>query len=71
MILGGLWLPCIGASYYTTRLDDPHAVYLTQDRFAVRADGLADDSAGIQAAIDKVQETTGEGISSSPKDATG
>lgn len=62
MILGGLVLPCSGASYYKTRLDDPQAVYLTQDRFAVRADGLADDSAGIQAAVDKVQETTGEGI---------
>ena len=28
----------------------------------MRGDGIADDSAAIQAAIDKVQETTGEGI---------
>ncbi|MGJ5818077.1 glycosyl hydrolase family 28-related protein [Paludibaculum fermentans] len=62
MILGGFLLPCDGASYYKTRIDDAQAVYLTQDRFAVRGDGLTDDSAGIQAAIDKVQETTGEGI---------
>src|SRR5580765_3504693 len=46
-----------GASYYPARLDDPHAVYL-----AARGDGKTDDSAAIQAAIDKVQETTGEGI---------
>ncbi len=51
-----------GASIYTARLDDPKAVYLTTDRFPVRGDGKADDSAAIQAAIDKVQETTGEGI---------
>jgi len=51
-----------GASFYPARLDDPNAVYLTQDRFSVRGDGNADDSAAIQAAIDKVQETTGEGI---------
>jgi len=38
------------------------AVYLTQDQFLVRGDGNADDSAAIQAAVDKVQQTTGEGI---------
>ncbi len=27
-----------GASYYTTRLDDPHAVYLTRDGFPVHGD---------------------------------
>jgi hypothetical protein len=42
------------ASYYTVRLDDPKAVYLTR--------GAADDSDAIQQAIDKVQETTGEGV---------
>jgi sugar lactone lactonase YvrE len=51
-----------GASIYTARLDDPKAVYLTPDRFPVRADGKEDDSAAIQAAVDRVQETTGEGI---------
>ncbi|WP_321474725.1 glycosyl hydrolase family 28-related protein [uncultured Paludibaculum sp.] len=62
MIFGGLMLPANAASVFRTRPDDAKAVYLTQDRFAVRADGMADDSAGLQAAIDKVQETTGEGI---------
>jgi sugar lactone lactonase YvrE len=46
-----------GASYYTARLDDPGAVYLTPDRFRVRGDGLADDSNAVQQAIDQVQES--------------
>src|SRR5271157_1893616 len=62
IILLGIVFPSGGASFYPARLDDPHAVYLTQDRFSVRGDGIADDSAAIQAAIDKVQETTSEGI---------
>ena len=51
-----------GASYYTQRLDDAKAVYLTHDNFPVHGDGIADDSDAIQRAIDKVQETTGQGI---------
>ncbi len=62
IILLGVVSPSRGASFYPARLDDPHAVYLTPNRFSVRGDGIADDSAAIQAAIDKVQETTGEGI---------
>ncbi len=54
--------PLWGASYYTVRLDDPKAVYLTRDNFPVRGDGVADDTAAIQQAIDKVQETTSQGI---------
>jgi sugar lactone lactonase YvrE len=49
-------------SYYTARLDDPAAVYLTKDNFPVHADGVADDSAALQSAIDKVEENHGEGI---------
>jgi len=51
-----------GASYYTVRLDDPKAVYLTPGDFPVRGDGLADDTEAIQQAINKVQETTSQGI---------
>jgi len=57
MIWGALWLaaPLWAASYYTMRLDDPKAVY-------VHGDGIADDTDAIQQAIDKVQETTNQGI---------
>jgi hypothetical protein len=40
--------PAWAASYYTVRLDDPKAVYLE-----AKGDGVADDTAAIQAAIDK------------------
>jgi hypothetical protein len=59
LILGA---PARAESYYTIRPDDPQAVYLTQDKFAIRGDGVADDTDAIQAAINKVQETTGQGI---------
>ena len=50
------------SSIYPRRLRDPQAVYLTPDRFPVRADGKADDSAAIQQAINRVEQTTGQGI---------
>ena len=49
-------------SYYPVRLDDPKAIYLTPDNFPVHSDGVADDTEALQAAINKVQETGGEGI---------
>jgi hypothetical protein len=58
-----LLTPCCSAnSVFTTRLDDPSAVYLTTKDFQVIGDGQADDSGAIQAAIDKLQETRGEGV---------
>ncbi len=57
-----LSLPFCAASFYPMRLDDPKAVYLTHEAFGVRGDGQSDDSGAIQAAIDRVQESTGEGI---------
>jgi len=53
-VLLGLVLPLKAASYYPLRLDDPKAVYLTKPQFPVKADGSSDDSAAIQAAIDRV-----------------
>src|ERR1035438_10044299 len=35
IVLLGSGLPSRGASYYPVRLDDPKAVYLTQDQFLV------------------------------------
>jgi Pectate lyase superfamily protein/SMP-30/Gluconolactonase/LRE-like region len=49
-------------SVYTLRPEDPHAVYLTSQDFGAHADGLADDSAALQSAIDRVQETTHQGV---------
>jgi len=50
------------ASVLTTRLDDPKAVYLAAPEFAPHADGRADDSPAIQAAIDKAGSSVREGI---------
>ncbi len=55
-------LPVWPASYYTVRMDDPKAVNLTSENFSVRGDGIADDTNAIQQAVNKVQETTGQGI---------
>jgi sugar lactone lactonase YvrE len=55
-------LSLFGNSYYSARLDDPKAVYLSPDRFSVKADGVADDSNAIQDAITKVRESTNQGI---------
>jgi Pectate lyase superfamily protein/SMP-30/Gluconolactonase/LRE-like region len=49
-------------SIFTERPDDPSAVYLTAEKFSVRGDGVADDSGALQQAIDKIQETTNQGI---------
>src|ERR1700759_1565262 len=54
--------PAFSASVFTTRLDDPRAVYLTAQEFRAHGDGLTDDSATIQAAIDKSETGTREGI---------
>ena len=50
------------ASYYTQRPNDAGAVLLTAERFAVKGDGVADDTAALQQAINQVQETTRMGV---------
>jgi hypothetical protein len=50
------------SSYYTLRPDDPKAIYVTRERFGAAGDGIADDTAPLQKAIDAVQEATGEGV---------
>jgi len=62
LLLPLLVSPLWASSYYTQRLDDPKAIYLTKDSFNIHADGIADDTDAIQQAIDKVQETTEQGI---------
>src|SRR6202522_794518 len=55
-------IPLFASSYYPARLNDTKAVYLTSDRFAVKGDGVGDDTAVLQQAINQVQEKTNEGI---------
>jgi sugar lactone lactonase YvrE len=67
LLLAGAALACAavpvwGTSYYTLRPDDPSAVYVAPGTSGVHGDGVGDDSEAIQQAIDKVQETTVQGI---------
>ncbi len=55
-------VPLFASSYYPARLDDLKAIYLTQENFAVKGDGIGDDSAVLQQAINQVQEKTNQGI---------
>jgi hypothetical protein len=55
-------VPLFASSYYTSRLDDPRAIYLTQGNFPVKGDGIADDSQALQQAINTVQQKTNQGI---------
>jgi len=57
-----LTLPAYAASVFSTRLDDPMAVYLTAQAFGAKGNGQADDSAAIQAAIDKAGINARDGI---------
>ncbi len=50
------------ASFYTAKLDDPKAVYLTAADFPVHGDGKGDDTDALQQAIDKVADTTHQGV---------
>jgi Pectate lyase superfamily protein/SMP-30/Gluconolactonase/LRE-like region len=55
-------VPLLGTSYYPARPKDAKAVYLSADNFPVKGDGIADDSAVLQQAINKVRQTTNQGI---------
>jgi hypothetical protein len=61
-ILLGVSSAAFAASTIATRLDDPKAVYLTAFEFGAHADGQGDDSAALQAAIDKAENNAREGI---------
>jgi hypothetical protein len=42
--------PARAASVFTTRIDDPAAVYLTAQDFGVKGDGRTDDTAAVRGA---------------------
>lgn len=52
----------LAASVITTRLDDQKAIYVGPGESGAHADGAADDTAALQAAIDKASGTGREGI---------
>jgi hypothetical protein len=62
MLLLGVRCDAFAASVLSARLDDPKAVYLTAPEFGVHGDGITDDSAAIQAAVDKAENRVREGI---------
>ena len=62
VLLLGCLSPLRGQSVYSTRVNDPEAIYLGSARFPVHADGIGDDTAAIQAAIDAVEAEHVEGI---------
>src|ERR1700730_12014348 len=54
--------PTFGSSYYTSRPNDAKAVYLDTGGFSAQGNGVTDDTDALQRAINKVQETTNQGI---------
>jgi len=62
VLLLGIRCNAFAASVMSTRLDDSKAVYLTAPEFGVHGDGKTDDSAAIQAAVDKAENRVREGI---------
>ena len=62
VLLLGFTSHVLATSAFTTRLDDPKAVYLPAQEFGAHGDGNADDSAAIQAAVDKAGSSAREGI---------
>ncbi len=62
IVLHGAASVLVAASALSTRIDEPRAVYLEAPAFDVHGDGVADDSAAIQAAIDQAASGYLEGI---------
>jgi hypothetical protein len=57
-----LAISSFASSFYSARPEDAKAVYLSHENFPVSGNGIADDTDAVQQAINKVQETTEQGI---------
>jgi sugar lactone lactonase YvrE len=62
LLLLAVFPPAFASSVFNSRLDDPKAVYVTAQEFGSHGDGKADDSAAIQAAVDKAGSNAHEGM---------
>jgi polygalacturonase len=49
-------------SFYTNKMEDSYAAYLSKEEFGVQGDGIHDDTKGIQAAINMVKNKYGFGV---------
>ncbi|MBI5769306.1 MAG: SMP-30/gluconolactonase/LRE family protein [Verrucomicrobia bacterium] len=52
----------LAQSFFPQRPDDPRAVDFTTEAFGAHADGAGDDADALQAAVNRVQETTRIGV---------
>src|SRR5258708_23127060 len=55
-------VPLCASSCDSSRPADGKAVSLTREQFSFRGDGVADDTNSMQQAIERVQESQGQGI---------
>ena len=61
-VVGGLLANMAQAQIMTSRPDDPKAVFLDDPEFKAKGDGVADDTAALQAAVNKVKTGIQRGI---------
>ncbi len=61
-LLSAIAFPLMAQSFYPLRPDDSNAVYLDKGQFGAKGDGIADDSDALQQAINRVEETTRQGV---------